>query len=57
VAEAARWAKQPYAIARADGQPLAVAGLWEGWRGPAGEVLRTFAIIVPAANGQMEPIH
>ena len=30
--------KQPYAIARADGAPLAFAGLWEGWRDPAGEV-------------------
>jgi putative SOS response-associated peptidase YedK len=50
-------AKQPYAIARADGQPLTFAGVWEGWRGPAGEILRTFAIIVTAANGQMKPIH
>ena len=49
--------KQPYAIARADGQPLTFAGLWEGWRGPAGEVLRTFAVIVTGANRQMEPIH
>jgi putative SOS response-associated peptidase YedK len=26
-------AKQPYAIARADGLPLFLAGLWETWRG------------------------
>ena len=50
-------AKQPYAISRADGRPLTFAGLWEGWRGPAGEVLRTFAIIVTAANSHMAPIH
>ena len=49
--------KQPYAISRADGQPLTFAGVWEGWRGPAREVLRTFAIIVTAANGRMKPIH
>ena len=49
--------KQPYAISRADGQPLTFAGLWEGWRGRAGEVLRSFVIIVAAANGQMKPIH
>ena len=24
--------KQPFAIARVDGQPLAFAGLWEGWK-------------------------
>ena len=26
----------PWAVARADGQPMVLAGLWEGWRGPAG---------------------
>jgi putative SOS response-associated peptidase YedK len=31
-------AKQPFAVARADGAPLALAGLWEGWRAPDGEV-------------------
>jgi putative SOS response-associated peptidase YedK len=33
--------KQLYAIARADGAPLAFAGLWEGGRSPGGETLRT----------------
>ena len=49
--------KQPYAIARQDGQPMAFAGLWDGWRGPGGEVIRSFAIIVTAANATMAPIH
>ena len=49
--------KQPYAIARRDGELLAFAGLWEGWRGPAGEILRTFTIIVTAANEDLAPIH
>ena len=49
--------KQPYAIARADGAPLALAGLWEGWRDAAGEVLRTFTIMTTAANATMAPIH
>ena len=49
--------KQPYAIARRDGDLLAFAGLWEGWRGPAGEILRTFTIIVTAANEDLSPIH
>ena len=26
--------KQPYAVALADGAPMALAGLWEGWRAP-----------------------
>jgi putative SOS response-associated peptidase YedK len=42
--------KQPYAIARRDGQPMAFAGLWEVWRAPGGEVLRTQTIITTAAS-------
>ena len=49
--------KQPFAIARADGQPLAFAGLWEGWRAPDDEVLRTFAIVTTAANAMMRTLH
>jgi putative SOS response-associated peptidase YedK len=49
--------KQPYAIARQDGAPLAFAGLWEGWRGPGGAVLRTFAIITTPANAIMAALH
>lgn len=50
-------AKLPFAIARADGMPLALAGLWEGWRGPAGEVLRTFTILTTAACKPLEHLH
>jgi putative SOS response-associated peptidase YedK len=49
--------KQPYAIARRDGEPLAFAGLWEGWRSPDGETLRTFAILTTSANAIMSAIH
>ena len=49
--------KQPYAIARADEAPLALGGLWDGWRGPDGEIVRSFAIVVTAANATMAPIH
>jgi putative SOS response-associated peptidase YedK len=37
--------KQPYAIALADRRLMALAGLWENWRSPAGEWVRSFAII------------
>ena len=37
--------KQPYAIALADRGLMALAGLWENWRSPTGEFMRTFAII------------
>ena len=49
--------KQPYAIARRDTAPLAFAGLWESWRDPAGEVLRTFTIATTAANDDMAGLH
>jgi putative SOS response-associated peptidase YedK len=49
--------KQPYAIAREDEAPLALGGVWEGWRSPDGEVLRTFAIITTPANREMATLH
>lgn len=49
--------KEPFAIARANGDPLAFAGIWEGWRSPDGEVLRTFAILTTAANATMRQLH
>ena len=50
-------AKEPFAIARQDGEPLALAGLWESLRTPEGEVIRTFAILTTAANTVMAPLH
>jgi len=52
-----RGRQEPFAIARADGEPLAFAGIWEGWRAPDGEVLRTFAILTTAANEEMSALH
>jgi putative SOS response-associated peptidase YedK len=50
--------RQPYAIARADGLPLAFAGLWAGWRDPAtDQVRRTFTIVTTTPNETMAPIH
>ena len=49
--------KQPFAIALADGAPMALAGLWEGWRAPDGEVLRTCTIITGKANTKLSAMH
>ena len=49
--------KQPYAIARMDGDPMAFAGLWEAWRYPDGEILRTFTILTTNANATMAELH
>lgn len=50
-------AKQPFAVAMADGSPMALAGLWEGWRAPDGEALRTFTIVTGEANGKLSAMH
>jgi putative SOS response-associated peptidase YedK len=42
--------KTPFAVARADGDPVAFAGIWEHWQSPEGETLRTFATITTNAN-------
>jgi putative SOS response-associated peptidase YedK len=51
-------ARRPFAIARADGRPLALAGLWSGWHDPAADrVVRTFTIITSRPNDQMAGLH
>lgn len=50
--------KQPYAIGRADGEPLAFAGLWERWRPKdGGEPVQSFTIITTSPNEVMADIH
>jgi putative SOS response-associated peptidase YedK len=49
--------KQPYYITRADGQPMALAGLYSTWMGPNGEELDSVATITVGANAQLSVIH
>ena len=49
--------KQPYAIALADRGLMALAGLWENWRSPAGEWVRSFAIITTIPNKLCAELH
>ena len=37
-------------IARVDGKPMGVAGLWEHWRGAQGEVIVSFCLLTVNAN-------
>jgi putative SOS response-associated peptidase YedK len=48
---------QRYAIARCDGQPMAIAGLWEAFRGTDGEIERSYCIITVRATGAVAEIH
>ncbi|HEY6896296.1 MAG TPA: SOS response-associated peptidase [Rhodocyclaceae bacterium] len=49
--------KQPYYIRFKSGEPLAMAGLWESWRDPEGQIVRTFCVITTGPNEVMQPIH
>lgn len=49
--------KQPYYISLKSGAFLAMAGLWETWQSPAGELLRTCAVLTTGPNALMQPIH
>ncbi len=55
----AKGKKQPHFIQHPDGEPYALAGLWEVWRGPARdqEPLRSCTIITTAANQPMLAVH
>ena len=49
--------KRPMRIVMASGEPFAFAGLWDAWRDPKGEVLRSCTIITTSANELLSPIH
>jgi putative SOS response-associated peptidase YedK len=54
--------RQPYYIRRADGRPLALAGLWASWHDPdspagADEPLRSATILTTAPNALLGQIH
>ena len=40
----------PTRIARVDGQPMGVAGLWESWTGANGEVIVSYTLLTVNAN-------
>jgi len=49
--------KQPYAFALAGGGVMALAGLWETWKSPAEELVRSFTIITTTPNELCAEIH
>jgi putative SOS response-associated peptidase YedK len=48
--------KQPYFISRRDGDPMAMAGLWEHWDGQQGG-LDSCTIVTTDANEFLQPLH
>jgi putative SOS response-associated peptidase YedK len=49
--------KQPYLVASKDGAPLGMAGLYERWLAPDGEVLDTCTVITTDANDLLRDVH
>jgi putative SOS response-associated peptidase YedK len=49
--------KQPYAIGLKGRRLMALAGLWENWRSPAGERIRSFAIVTTQPNELCAKLH
>ena len=49
--------KRPYRIIMKSGEPFAMAGLWETWRAPQGNVVPSCTIITTTANDFPAPIH
>jgi putative SOS response-associated peptidase YedK len=49
--------KQPYAVGLKGGGLMALAGLWDTWRSPAGERIRSFTIITTPPNELCAELH
>jgi putative SOS response-associated peptidase YedK len=49
--------KQPYAIGLEGGGLMALAGLWENWKSPADEWVRSFTIITTTPNDLCGELH
>jgi putative SOS response-associated peptidase YedK len=48
---------EPFLIRRRDGNPMAIAGLWETWTGPNGEEVDTACLVTTDANATLSAIH
>ena len=57
MAKDAGGARGPIRIILKSGEPFALAGLWETWRDPQGNVVPSCTIITTAANDFLSPIH
>lgn len=49
--------KQPYYVTRQDQRPMPMAGLWECWTSPDGELVESCAIITKPAEAPVSELH
>ena len=47
----------PLYFSQKSGEPMAFAGLWENWKSPDDEWIRSCTILTTAANSFIEPVH
>jgi putative SOS response-associated peptidase YedK len=50
-------AKQPYCFEVNDGELFAFAGLWDRWKDPSGNWVKTCSILTTTANAVTAPVH
>jgi len=50
-------AKQPYCFEVKDGELFALAGLWDGWRDPNGNWIKTGSILTTTPNAVTSAVH
>jgi putative SOS response-associated peptidase YedK len=50
-------AKQPYCFEVGDGELFAFAGLWERWKNPSGDWVKSFAILTTTPNAVTGAVH
>ncbi len=48
---------QPYRLGKDYDEPIVIAGLWETWKSPEDEVIRSCTIVTTEPNPFMESIH
>ena len=49
--------RAPLYFTQKSGEPMAFAGLWESWKSPEGEWVRSCTVLTTAANSFIEPVH
>lgn len=49
--------KQPYCIRLADEGPFGMAGLWERWKDPSGQIVESCTIVTVEANALVARLH
>jgi putative SOS response-associated peptidase YedK len=49
--------KQPYCIRLRDDGPFGMAGLWERWKDPSGQLVESCTIVTVDANSLVAPLH